>query len=233
MFFINPPFSNYLNLPQTISIKGSYTLEPRPGLLTQLFKTLRYSFNYKGWINKIGLRNPGLDYAIKNYYPSHVVSIAILEEEEIPKILNKIPIDMNIELNISCPNVNKILSHNNLTPFINPERKWCIIKLSPFSTFELIDNYYKQGFRQFHCSNTIPVKEGGLSGKSIIYYNEKIIAHLSKKYKDIEIIAGGGITKIDDINYYKKLGATHFAASTVFFCPYLSSQLYYNIINQK
>ena len=43
MFFINPPFGNYLNLPNTISIKGSYTLEPRSGLFTQIFKTLRYS----------------------------------------------------------------------------------------------------------------------------------------------------------------------------------------------
>ena len=32
MFFINPPFGNYLNLPYTTSIKGSYTLEPREGL---------------------------------------------------------------------------------------------------------------------------------------------------------------------------------------------------------
>ena len=31
MFFISPPFGNYLLLPNTINIKGSYTLEPRPG----------------------------------------------------------------------------------------------------------------------------------------------------------------------------------------------------------
>ena len=64
-------------------------------------------------------------------------------------------------------------------------------------------------------------------------YNKKIITYLTSQYEDVEIIAGGGITDIDDINYYKKLGATHFAASTVFFCPFLSFQLYYDIINQK
>ena len=33
VFFISPPFGNYLSLPNTISINGSFTLDPRPGLL--------------------------------------------------------------------------------------------------------------------------------------------------------------------------------------------------------
>ena len=78
MFFINPPFSNYLNLPNTISIKGSYTLERRDGLLSQIFKTLRYSLEYGGWVNKIGLRNPGIDYGITKYKPNNILSLALL-----------------------------------------------------------------------------------------------------------------------------------------------------------
>ena len=61
MLFISPPFGNYIQLPNTMSIKGSYTLEPRPGLILQILKTLRlvkYNDTYS-WINKIGLRNPG------------------------------------------------------------------------------------------------------------------------------------------------------------------------------
>ena len=65
MFFISPPFGNYLNFKETMPIKGSYTLDAREGLFLQVIKTLRYSFDYGGWINKIGLRNPGIDYAIK------------------------------------------------------------------------------------------------------------------------------------------------------------------------
>ena len=61
MLFIGPPFGNYVSLPNTTSIKGSFTLEPRSGLFSQIIKTLRYSFQDKGWINKIGLRNPGID----------------------------------------------------------------------------------------------------------------------------------------------------------------------------
>jgi dihydroorotate dehydrogenase len=227
MFFINPPFSNYLNLPYTISIKGSYTLEPRTGLFLQIIKTLRYSFDNGGWVNKIGLKNSGIDYAIKNYKKGdHIVSIAILDKSDISKILNKIPDNMDIELNVSCPNTDKKMCTDGLDKFINPKRDWCIIKLSPTSRTDLIDNYYKQGFRQFHCSNTIPIDNGGLSGKSIIRYSNNLIKYLNLNYKDIEIIGGGGITKIEDINNYNKHGANHYSASTVFFCPYLSSRLY-------
>ena len=49
MFFISPPFGNYLNLNNTMSIKGSYTLYPRDGLFEQIIKTLRYSFENEGW----------------------------------------------------------------------------------------------------------------------------------------------------------------------------------------
>ena len=142
MLFISPPFGNYIYLPNTMSIKGSYTLEPRYGLIQQILKTFRYSFQYKGWVNKIGLRNKGLEYGIKNYNPCRdIISIAILNKEEIPKIINILPEDTNIELNISCPNVNKCLEHTQLFSFINPKRQWCIIKLSPLADMKLVDRY--------------------------------------------------------------------------------------------
>ena len=60
MLFISPPFGNYLTfLPYTMPIKGSFTIKPRDGLLTQIMQTLHYSTLYKGWINKIGLKNAG------------------------------------------------------------------------------------------------------------------------------------------------------------------------------
>ena len=232
MFFINPPFGTYLNLPNTMSIKGSYTLKPRSGLLLQIIKTLRYSFENGGWINKIGLRNPGIDYAIKNYKKrDHIISIAILDKQEIPKILNKIPENMDIELNVSCPNTEKHMCTEGLNKFLNPNRDWCIIKLSPICDTQLIDNYYKQGFRQFHCSNTLPVHNGGLSGKSITPLSIHLIKYINTNYKDVITIGGGGITNINDVYKYKKMGSNHFSASTVFFCPYLSVKLYFDYLN--
>ena len=228
MYFISPPFGNYFSFPNLYQIKGSYTLEPRNGLLGQIIKTLRYNFEYGGWTNKIGLRNRGIDYAIKNYN-GEIVSIAILNKEEIPKIVKKIPEDMNIEINVSCPNAEKKMIDEDINLFLNDKRKWCILKLSPTCTSASIDKYYKMGFRQFHCSNTIPVKEGGLSGKSLIPYNKKLIKHINENYNDTTIIAGGGITTIDDIIMYKEIGAKHFAFSSVMFHPFQFLKLYYQI----
>ena len=93
MFFISPPFGNWFFFKNSKPIVGSFTLEPRPGLLGQIFRTLRYSKENKGWVNKIGLRNEGIDAGIQKYKncPGSVLSIAILNEEEIPKFVEKIP----------------------------------------------------------------------------------------------------------------------------------------------
>lgn len=228
MIFISPPFGNYLTFPNTIPIKGSFTLEPRNGLFMQILKTLRYSFEQKAWINKIGLRNKGLDWAIEQYRQSsreQIISIAIMEKNDIPKILKKIPEDMNIELNVSCPNAEKEMIHQGLSEFVHDKRKWCIIKVSPTVSLCTLDSYYKQGFRQFHCSNTIPTPRGGMSGPQLIPYNEKLIKYLKTKYSDIEVIGGGGIQTKQDIDTYRKFGADHFAMSTLFFCPYRAYKL--------
>jgi dihydroorotate dehydrogenase len=232
-FFIGPPFGNYIDfLPGILPIKGSYTLEPRSGLFSQICKTLRYDFERKGWINKIGLRNPGLDYAVRKYIKGeHVVSIAILQPSDIDVIVRKIPVNMDIELNVSCPNAEKPMETHGLSRFLNSERKWCIVKLSPTCDTRLIDQYYLEGFRQFHCSNTVPVPpKGGLSGKSIMQYNEQLISYIREKYPDTEVIGGGGISRWSDIELYKTWGAQHFAFSTVSFCPYLFGKLYWNIL---
>lgn len=232
MLFISPPFGNYLNLPNTISINGSFTLEPRDGLFLQILKTLRYSNIDNGWVNKIGLRNKGLDYAIKNHKENEICSIAIRNEKEIEKIVEKIPKNMNIEINVSCPNVKKDKIEKGLEKFINEDRKWCIIKLAPLCEEKMIDKYYSMGFRQFHCSNTIPTDYGGLSGISIKPYSFKLINYIKSNYKDTEIIGGGGIQSIEDMNDYNKKGCNHYSISSVLFNPIKSFGLFYNYYNE-
>jgi dihydroorotate dehydrogenase len=230
ILFINPPFGNYINLPNTIPIRGSFTLEPRKGLFSQIFKTLRYSFEHKGWINKIGLRNKGINYAISTYKEDQIISIAIMKDSEIKLFNKKIPKNMNLELNISCPNTDKKLISTGLKCFLNNKRKWCIIKLSPLTDKKLIDSYYKQGFRQFHCCNTIPINEGGLSGPKLIPYVSKQIIYIKKYYPDTIIIAGGGIRTWNDINHYKTLNADHIGISSILFNPINFLILYYKYI---
>lgn len=55
---------------------------------------------------------------------------------------------------------------------------------------------------------------------------------VKENYNDVEIIAGRGIKKWKTVEEYKKLGANHFAFSTVCFNPLLFSKLYFNIIKK-
>lgn len=232
MFFISPPFGNYIGTPYTRSIRGSFTLHNRPGLISQIYKTLYYSQMNKGWVNKIGLRNKGFDYALKcyKYDKNSIYSIAILEEEEVEKFIEKVPEEMNLEINLSCPNTSKHMIRGNIGRFINNKREFCIAKLSPFETKESINKLYVMGFRQFHCCNTLPTHKGGLSGKTLIPYSFKLIKHIKSEYPDCEVIGGGGIDSKEILDRYKMVGSDHFSLSTVFFNPYKSSKILYYII---
>ena len=235
MLFISPPFGNYLTFfPDTIPIKGSFTIDNRPGKWSQIFKTLRYSYEYEGWVNKIGLRNPGIDYAIDNYREGEIVSIAILKNEDVEALNNKIPEDMNIEINVSCPNTNDKPICKGLSCFINPKREWCIIKVSPISDKRQIKEYYNEGFKQFHCCNTLPIREGGLSGKSIIPHTISYIKYIKDELPtDTVVIAGGGVESVADINDYLNAGADHISISSVCFNPTNFLGLYLKYLNLK
>lgn len=218
MIFISPPFGNYISLPYCKSIKGSYTLNNRPGLFKQIYNTLYFDSSLHGWVNKIGLRNPGIDYAIQHYnHNTDIISIAILDQQDIPSFLQKIPDNTNLEINISCPNINKQLVQSNLQSFLNNKRQWCIIKCSPLIQQQQLDHFYNIGFRQFHFSNTLPVPNGGLSGPKLIPYTQKLSQNMKNKYNDVTIISGGGIQSWQDLINYNF--ADHHSISTIFFSP--------------
>jgi len=220
--FISPPFGNYINLPKTKSIIGSYTLKPRGGLFFQILKTLRLT-EINGeyhWVNKIGLRNKGIYHGLQQYnHSSDILSIAILEKEEIEELNQIIPSHVNLEINVSCPNTEKEMISDGVKIFLNPEREWCCLKLSPITETVMVDKYYKDGFRQFHCCNTLPSEKGGISGEMVKPHSEKLVSCISSNYPECQIVAGGGIYKHGDMLKYQKLGATHFSVSTLFFNP--------------
>ena len=78
--FIAAPFGNYIKTKNTISVSGSWTVDKRTGRIIQIAKTLRYT--KKGWVNKIGLRNPGVEFGITKYREDEVFSIAGIEKED-------------------------------------------------------------------------------------------------------------------------------------------------------
>ena len=74
-------------------------------------------------------------------------------------------------------------------------------------------------FKQIHACNTLPVEKGGLSGKELIPYTEKFIKHIKHHFPQVEVIAGGGIDSLEDIQNYANIGADHVSLGTVCFNP--------------
>ena len=219
--FISAPFGNYLKFKNATSVTGTWTYQPRPGLLKQIFKTLRYT--NQGWRNKLGLRNAGINYGLKKTNSNEVLSIAAIDKNDWINLESIIPSNQNIELNISCPNLEVHQDTTNFKGFdlwTNRIAKWCIIKVPPIASYELLDKIVDLGFTQIHASNTLPTDKGGLSGKVLLPYTKRIIEYLKSKYNHIEVIAGGGIQKSWHAEYYKNLGADHISIGTACFNPY-------------
>ena len=176
---LNFKVGNYIKSKNAISVTGSWTLEPRKGRLVQILKTLRWTRD--GWINKLGLRNPGILDAISNHKDNEVLSIASINEgdwHELHKLITK---DYSVELNLSCPNVDESSIEGAELFLSSNKRKWLICKVSPLITETEIDYLLNLGFTQIHASNTIPVEKGGLSGKSIIPHTLRILLFFLEK----------------------------------------------------
>ena len=226
MLFISPPFGNWVSLEKATSIRGSFTLEPRPGLVFQILKTLRYSWVHGGWLNRIGLRNKGLHWALQRYGTHEILSIAIMAPNEVPLIQKLLPRNQSIELNISCPNVDHVVS-KGLSEFVNPDREWCIVKLSPLAKPGDVDALHTAGFRQFHCCNTLRTPDGALSGPSLIPYTSALVRYIHARYgNDSTIIAGGGVRDMSSTRNYMLAGADHISVSTLMFSPWAFMMFY-------
>ena len=104
--------------------------------------------------------------------------------------------------------------------FTNQQSEWCIVKIPPSATNELIDKIVDFGFKQIHASNTLPTEKGGLSGKVLIDHTLRIIDYIKTNHSHIEIIAGGGVYSKQDAQNYIDAGADHISLGTVCFTPW-------------
>ena len=220
-FFISAPFGNYIKSKKCISVTGTWTLNSRGNRLWAVIKTLRYNINNKGWTNKLGLPNPGINVGLRKTSTTEVLSIAEVDRNDFYKLNKLIPSNQNIELNLSCPNLDKILSWESANIFKHDSRDWCIAKMSPLTTPEELEFVIDRiGFRQIHFSNTLSTKYGGQSGPILKDYTLKLIELVRDEWRDeVEIIAGGGVENFDDILNYLKMGADHISIGSVCFNP--------------
>ena len=222
--FISAPFGNYVKPIGCIPVCGTYTLHARGNRVWRVIKTLRYSWKLNGWMNALGLPNPGFKVGLERHKEDEVLSIAEVEKDDFIRMENEIPADFDLELNLSCPNLERArLPWDNIERFLyGGNRKWCIAKISPLTTPEelefLID---KIGFSQIHACNTLPIpNRGGLSGVSLVPYVNEIISLIKDEWPEVTVIAGGGVKNWHDMYRYLSKGADHVSLGSVCFNPF-------------
>ena len=216
--YIAAPFGNYLHTKETISVAGTFTVKKRPGLIKQLIKTLRYDFKDKCWYNALGLRNPGIEYGLKNYREGSVMSIGAIEREDYDIFNAMIKKDVPLEINISCPNLDHYdVDFEGLPQFVsrNP-----ILKLTPDITREYMEKLLDMGFTRFHCSNTLKTERGGRSGGILWDYTYNNISYLRHELGAAGyLIAGGGVMRKEHVTAYREIGADAVSLGSICFNP--------------
>ena len=228
--FIAAPWGNWLRPKGTVPVVGTFTLYPRGNRLWRVLKTLRYRRSLGGWTNNLGLPNPGITVGLQKFDPdSQVISVAEVECGDYKKLARKIPEDFPVELNLSCPNLDKKLPWDDAEMFTHSaaKRKWCIAKVGPLIRPEELEFLIeKLGFSQIHACNSLRMagqygaSMGAVSGPILVPYVLEIIELVRKHWPEVMVIAGGGIKKSQDVRRYLSAGAKHVSLGTVCFNPF-------------
>lgn len=231
---ISAPFGNYIQPTGATPTLGTFTAARRPGRLWRVIRTVRYSPSLNAWVNKIGLRNPGIDWLVarartgKVNVRTKIVSIHGFTDDDWAMLLDRIASirPLAVELNMSCPNVGHINWPAWLFDRAIATGVPTIVKLPPVNEAGIVRHALDSGVRAFHCCNTIPVPAGGVSGKPLKPVAMQVIVRLKDAADrvgpgNLTIIGGGGITTPADIDDYVSVGATHVAIGTKAFNPML------------
>ena len=129
----------------------------------------------------------------------------------------------SIEVNISCPNLDTeddATSFQYFDIFPKTKRHWCICKIPPTATEDLVDKIVDSGYNQIHASNTLASEKGGLSGRILVPHTVRLIEYIKRKHPHVSVIAGGGVKQKWHAEYYLEHGADHISLGTVCFTPW-------------
>lgn len=225
---ISAPFGNYIQPQGATATLGTFTAARRRGRVRQVLRTVRYYRKLGAWVNKIGLRNPGIDWLAgrvqtgKIDVADKIISIHGFNEDDWRQLLEKTASlkPLAIELNISCPNVGEVnwpdwLFERAVSAGAQAGAE-VIVKLPPVNYELALGQARAAGIKIFHCCNTLPVVAGGMSGKPLKPLSLHCVKYLrnSADGADLTIIGGGGIYEAEDIDDYAAAGADHFAVGT-------------------
>ncbi|MGQ9524592.1 MAG: dihydroorotate dehydrogenase [Armatimonadota bacterium] len=197
-----------------------------------------------GVVNAVGLTNPGIEWWITRCYPAMrrrgILPIASIYAEspreavEMARMLAPLELAA-VELNASCPNTDDDLLENTqlVVETTVAAREYSshpmIIKLSWSQDYVQIARELEGTVEAVHAINTVPWRVlfpskrsplehlggGGVSGPVILPYTIEAVCRLHAAVK-LPIIAGGGITSLEDIIRLKEAGASAFSIGTLF-----------------
>jgi dihydroorotate dehydrogenase len=216
---ISPPFGNYYNPSWATAVVGTYTAQPRPGLIMQVLKTVRPI--HGGWVNSIGFRNPGILYV--EYPINKIISVAGFYENDWLRIHSFIPAECSVEVNVGCPNVQDYSISKNLMEMYIEKFANVILKIPPsWVWLNRVQQFIEEGLdlKYVHMSNTLPSLEGGISGQQLKAVNLPLVELMKINKPDLKIIAGGGIYGIADLREYRDAGADYFSLATGLLKPW-------------
>jgi dihydroorotate dehydrogenase len=237
---VSAPFGNYHRFLTKVTgtdftpTLGTFTWEPRGfwvkpygGRFIRLLLSLRYSPIFKSWVNKIGLKNPGIRWcrdqvvAGKIDPTDKIISIygwTIPEWEMLIDCVCDIK-PYAVEINASCPNVHRPPFDQHVLEKVVQRHSRTIVKIPPVDFMPVVEMAYRAGVRIFHATNTLPTPRGGMSGKALLPISLAAVRSLRSLYSDIIIIGGGGITTPENATDYFAAGANHVSIGTMLFNP--------------
>ncbi len=240
---IGAPFGNYWGrggeFTRTV---GTYTLNKRDGVFGfwyRIWRVLRTVRPYKAmgaWVNKMGLPNPGIKSikSLKDLPAKSLLNIHGFNQGDWEELYAHIRVEADklspselpagLELSMLCPSVvDEPLDYEKFFSDIEPllHYDWeVVVKLPPIreSYLPIVTAAVNHGFGTFHCCNTFPVKNGGLSGKPLKTMSLAAIRDIRNTFPDDNkfcLIGGGGVTTPEDVHDYIQAGADHVAFASV------------------
>ena len=222
---ISAPFGNYVQPEGCVATLGTFTAAARGGRMWRILKTVRYYPRLRAWVNKIGLRNPGIEWLRSRVARDKIdvadklVSVHGFVAEDWYALLEACSElrPRAIELNMSCPNVGEIGWPEDLFPRAVATGVPVIAKLPPVRFETMFEQAWAAGIRTYHCTNTLPVPSGGLSGAPLKPVALQCIARVRELVADdpeLRVIGGGGIRAAADVDDYVNAGVHAVAVGT-------------------
>ncbi len=212
---VSAPFGNYVQPEGALATLGTFTAARRPGRVWRILKTVRWYPRIGGWVNKIGLRNPGIDWLVEKARVGRIdvadklVSIHGFSDADWYLLLERIAelAPRGVELNLSCPNVGAIEWPVDLFERAVATGVPVVAKLPPVQYELLFEQALAAGIRTFHCCNTLPVPAGGISGSPLKPVALACIRRLQELApagvaSELRILGGGGIKRPGDVDDY-------------------------------